>query len=48
MPQPAITTSKMSKSDPSPGSRIGVYDSPETIRRHVMRATTDSLRDAEQ
>jgi tryptophanyl-tRNA synthetase len=36
---------KMSKSDPSPGSRIGVYDSPQTIRKNIMRATTDSLRD---
>jgi tryptophanyl-tRNA synthetase len=38
-------TSKMSKSDPSPGSRIGVYDRPDVIRKNVMRATTDSLRD---
>src|SRR5919202_891876 len=38
-------TNKMSKSDESPGSRIGIYDSPDTIRRNIMRATTDSLRD---
>jgi tryptophanyl-tRNA synthetase len=38
-------TKKMSKSDESAGSRIGVYDSPDAIRRNVMRATTDSLRD---
>ncbi|MGH2367704.1 MAG: tryptophan--tRNA ligase, partial [Chloroflexota bacterium] len=36
---------KMSKSDESPGSRIGVYDDPDTIRRNIMRATTDSLRE---
>ena len=35
---------KMSKSDPSPGSRIGVFDSPDVIRKNVMRATTDSQR----
>src|SRR5688572_23342816 len=38
-------TDKMSKSDPSPGSRIGVFDSPDVIRKNVMRATTDSQRD---
>jgi tryptophanyl-tRNA synthetase len=38
-------TVKMSKSDPSPGSRIGVYDTLDVIRKNVMRATTDSLRD---
>jgi tryptophanyl-tRNA synthetase len=38
-------TSKMSKSDPSPGSRIGVYDSPDVVRKTIMRATTDSLRE---
>ncbi|MBI3973263.1 MAG: tryptophan--tRNA ligase [Chloroflexi bacterium] len=38
-------TVKMSKSDPSPRQRIGVYDDPDTIRRNIMRATTDSLRD---
>ena len=38
-------TDKMSKSDPSPGSRIGVFDSPDAIRKNVMRATTDSQRD---
>lgn len=37
--------SKMSKSDPSPGSRIGVYDNPSVIRKNIMRATTDSLRE---
>ncbi|HEX2514717.1 MAG TPA: tryptophan--tRNA ligase [Chloroflexota bacterium] len=38
-------TSKMSKSDDTPGQRIGIYDSPDTIRRNVMRATTDSQRE---
>ncbi len=38
-------TDKMSKSDPSAGSRIGMLDSPDVIRKNVMRATTDSLRD---
>ncbi|HET7768602.1 MAG TPA: tryptophan--tRNA ligase [Chloroflexota bacterium] len=36
---------KMSKSDPSPGSRINVFDSPDVIRKNIMRATTDSQRD---
>src|SRR6266542_2101303 len=36
---------KMSKSDPNPGSRIGIYDSPDVIRKSIMRATTDSLRE---
>ena len=38
-------TDKMSKSDASPGSRIGVFDTPDVIRKNVMRATTDSSRD---
>src|SRR5688572_8948221 len=38
-------TDKMSKSDPSPGGRIGVFDRPEVIRKNVMRATTDSQRE---
>jgi tryptophanyl-tRNA synthetase len=38
-------TDKMSKSDDTPGQRIGIYDSPETIRRNIMRATTDSGRE---
>ena len=38
-------TDKMSKSDPSPGSRIGVFDPPDVIRKSVMRATTDSQRE---
>ena len=33
---------KMSKSDPSPGSRIEVRDTPEQIRRKIRRAVTDS------
>jgi tryptophanyl-tRNA synthetase len=36
---------KMSKSDEAPGQAIGIYDSPDTIRRSIMRATTDSLRE---
>ena len=38
-------TSKMSKSDPDPGSRILVLDSPDTIRQKLSRAVTDSGRD---
>ena len=38
-------TDKMSKSDPSPNGRIGVFDSPDVIRKNVMRATTDSQRE---
>ena len=38
-------TSKMSKSDDTPGQAIGIYDDPDTIRRSVMRATTDSQRE---
>ncbi|HEU5315120.1 MAG TPA: tryptophan--tRNA ligase [Chloroflexota bacterium] len=36
---------KMSKSDPSPGSRINLLDAPDAIRKNIMRATTDSQRD---
>jgi tryptophanyl-tRNA synthetase len=36
---------KMSKSDDTPGQRIGAYDDPDTIRRTIMRATTDSGRE---
>ena len=36
---------KMSKSDEKPGQAIGIYDSPDVIRKNIMRATTDSLRD---
>src|SRR5687767_2063945 len=36
------TANKMSKSDPSSGSRINMFDSPDVIRKNVMRATTDS------
>lgn len=35
-------TSKMSKSDPDPSSRILVLDPPDTIARRVKRAVTDS------
>ncbi|KAI9010155.1 hypothetical protein DFJ74DRAFT_342103 [Hyaloraphidium curvatum] len=35
-------TSKMSKSDPSDQSRINITDSPDSIRRKVQRAVTDS------
>jgi tryptophanyl-tRNA synthetase len=35
-------TAKMSKSDPDPSSRILVLDDPDTIRRRVRRAVTDS------
>jgi len=38
-------TSKMSKSDPDEGSRILVLDDPDTIRRRLKRAVTDSGRD---
>lgn len=38
-------TKKMSKSDPSPGQRIGIHDDLAVIRRNIMRATTDSARD---
>ncbi|HVG97395.1 MAG TPA: tryptophan--tRNA ligase [Chloroflexota bacterium] len=38
-------TAKMSKSEDVPGQAIGIYDDPDTIRRSVMRATTDSLRE---
>ena len=34
--------SKMSKSDPSPASRIELRDSPDVIRRKIRRAVTDS------
>jgi len=33
---------KMSKSDPSPASRIELHDSPAEIRRKIRRAVTDS------
>lgn len=33
---------KMSKSDPSPASRIELHDSPDEIRRKIRRAVTDS------
>jgi tryptophanyl-tRNA synthetase len=35
-------TSKMSKIDPDPNSRILVLDDPDTIRRRIRRAVTDS------
>ena len=35
-------TRKMSKSDPSPASRIELHDSPAEIRRKIRRAVTDS------
>jgi tryptophanyl-tRNA synthetase len=35
-------TSKMSKSDPDEGSRILVLDDPDTIRKRLKRAVTDS------
>ena len=38
-------TSKMSKSDPDEGSRILVLDDPDTIRKRLKRAVTDSGRD---
>lgn len=33
---------KMSKSNPIPGSRIGLLDTPDEIRKKISRATTDS------
>lgn len=33
---------KMSKSNPNPGSRIGLLDTPDEIRKKISRATTDS------
>lgn len=38
-------TKKMSKSDPNPGSRIGLLDTPDVIRKKISRATTDSGRE---
>jgi tryptophanyl-tRNA synthetase len=38
-------TEKMSKSDEKPGQAIGIYDDPVDIRKKIMRATTDSLRE---
>ncbi|MCB2223189.1 MAG: tryptophan--tRNA ligase [Actinobacteria bacterium] len=38
-------TSKMSKSDPDEGSRILILDDPDTIRKRLKRAVTDSGRD---
>ena len=35
-------TTKMSKSDPDPASRILILDDPATIRRRMKRAVTDS------
>ena len=35
-------TAKMSKSDPDPNSRILILDDPDTIRRRLRRAVTDS------
>jgi tryptophanyl-tRNA synthetase len=35
-------TSKMSKSDPDEGSRILILDDPDTIRKRLKRAVTDS------
>ncbi len=35
-------TKKMSKSDPSPASRIELHDSPSEIRKKIRRAVTDS------
>ncbi len=35
-------TSKMSKSDPNQGSRIQLLDDPDTIRKRIGRAVTDS------
>jgi tryptophanyl-tRNA synthetase len=37
-------TSKMSKSDPNAGSRIGILDAPDDIVRKIKRAKTDSIR----
>lgn len=36
---------KMSKSDDAPGQAIGLFDDPAVIRKNIMRATTDSLRE---
>lgn len=36
-------TQKMSKSDPSPKSRILITDPPATIRKKIARAITDSV-----
>ncbi|MBU5673319.1 tryptophan--tRNA ligase [Paenibacillus brevis] len=36
---------KMSKSNPNPGSRIALLDSPDEIRKKISRATTDSGRE---
>lgn len=33
---------KMSKSNPNPGSRISLLDTPDVIRKKISRATTDS------
>jgi tryptophanyl-tRNA synthetase len=38
-------TAKMSKSEDTPGQAIGIYDDQDTIRRSIMRATTDSQRE---
>jgi tryptophanyl-tRNA synthetase len=38
-------TKKMSKSETRPGQAIHLLDPPETIRKKIMRATTDSLRE---
>ena len=38
-------TSKMSKSDPNPGTKILILDSPDDIRSKLGRAVTDSGRD---
>ena len=37
-------TTKMSKSDPNPFSRINLLDDPKTIKQKIARATTDSQR----
>jgi tryptophanyl-tRNA synthetase len=37
-------TSKMSKSDANPNSRINLLDDPKTIKQKIARATTDSQR----
>ncbi len=36
-------TKKMSKSNPAPGSKIMLFDSPEVAAKKIMSATTDSL-----
>lgn len=38
-------TKKMSKSEGNEGQSIGMLDNPDVIRRKIMRATTDSLRE---